>query len=431
MLDVVCQRAGVQILRRSVFSLSFGCFRSNVCHLTALDVSIHNRLLSQLRILSRVVWAFDRACIILQGALLPCLSEVSLGNRRCSSWSSSDLFLVHYRRLFLLFQLLSFQFLTFRLAYRIEFHLILLYVSKVVVQWLLSLIQRFFPFVGGGGWVANTPFAALDRCIFIGLLLRDNQINDAFILDVEDEVFRILIHRLVCWPQVLSLDHSWLHRLCRWCCDLMIADIPILSWVNCYLIRVLHHLWLSLLCKGQIIGVAPSDLLGRYAVCFQRAIIINLCLKNPILLYFDDFILMCWIDSNSILFARCFDRMFIDAGVCSHQILCKTQALWLAKNLDLFVLVIAHLVGDILNVDHLINRHVLVRLPELLLWELAVDLPLWHNYLWMWIRWVGDARHWHIQRSIVAHLDAHVVLALGELVEVDVLEVIIDLSDLG
>ena len=85
MLDVVCQRAGVQILRRSVISLSFGYFRADVCRLAALDVPIHSRLFSELRILSCVVRAFDRARIILQGALLPGLSEISLGNRRCSS----------------------------------------------------------------------------------------------------------------------------------------------------------------------------------------------------------------------------------------------------------------------------------------------------------------------------------------------------------
>ena len=211
----------------------------------------------------------------------------------------------------------------------------------------------------------------------------------------------------------------------------MIADISILGWVYCYLVQVLHHLWLGLLCQGQVTWVSPSNLLRRYATGFQRAIVINLCLEYSILLYFNDFILLLWIHANRILFTCCFNWMFINACMCSYQILREAQALRLAKDLDLLVLVVAHLVGDILNVDDLIDGHILVLLSELLLWELAVDLPLWHNDLRMWIRWVGDARHWHIQRSIVTHLDAHVVLALGELVEIDVLEVIIDLSDLG
>ena len=185
MLDVIRQRAGVQILRHSVISLSFGYFGSNVCRLTALDVPIHSRLFPQLRVLSRVVRAFDRARVILQGALLPRLPEISLGDRRCSSWSSPNLLLVHHRRLFLLLQLLSFQFLALQLAYRIEFHLILLYASKVIIHWLFSLVQRFLSFVRGWGWMANTAFTALDWCIFIRLLLGDDHINYAFILDIE------------------------------------------------------------------------------------------------------------------------------------------------------------------------------------------------------------------------------------------------------
>jgi hypothetical protein len=145
-LNIVGKRAHIQILmcHPLVILCSFSChilyFAQRAWNSAiAIVVAIYTWLPTPLSVLSGIVWTLDWACIVLQRALLPRLPQVSLSNLRCCSSSFRDILFVYYGALFLEFQLFIVHFQTFgRLTNRVEFHLALLNVSKVIVHWLLS-----------------------------------------------------------------------------------------------------------------------------------------------------------------------------------------------------------------------------------------------------------------------------------------------------